>query len=139
MMLKSCCSYCSNDNNQVSGQVEPVIIIGSKGGITFWTLPLSSFVSRPQTVETENMETFGQNGIFSGDFARRTGQGAYPAIGDARDRPARQRHSGAPRGQLAADPAGLRTRTRRSGRCVKTAGEGHSVAWFRDASDLDAA
>ena len=61
-------SYCSNDNNQDSGQVEPVVIVGSKGGVAFWTLSLARLVTRSQTVETKDMETFGQNGVLASDF-----------------------------------------------------------------------
>lgn len=40
------------------GQVQPMIVIRSKGSIAFGALSLSGFISGAETVETEDMEAF---------------------------------------------------------------------------------
>ena len=57
-----------------SSYVESVKVIGAKTGVTLGTLSLSGFIARPQTLETEHVETFGQHRIFLVHFTRRARQ-----------------------------------------------------------------
>ena len=49
-------------------------IVIAKGGVTLGTFPLPRVVSRLQTLETEHVETLGQDGVFLPCVAAWTGQ-----------------------------------------------------------------
>jgi len=51
-------------------QIQSVIVIGSETGVTFGAFPLASFVAGPQAIEAKDVETFGQDGVFSRHLAR---------------------------------------------------------------------
>ena len=44
--------------------IYPMIVIGTKGGITLGALSLAGFVARLQALQAEHMETFGEHCIF---------------------------------------------------------------------------
>ena len=51
-----------------------MIVIGSESGVAFGALPLARLVASPQAVEAKDVETFGEDGVFSRHFARRARQ-----------------------------------------------------------------
>ena len=51
-----------------------MIVIGSESGVAFGALPLARLVARPQAVEAEDVETFGQDGVFPRHLTRRARQ-----------------------------------------------------------------
>ncbi len=57
-----------------SGQVKPVIVFCPKCGVALWTLPLSSFITCFETLQTKDVETLGQYCVLPLHFARRTRQ-----------------------------------------------------------------
>ncbi len=56
------------------GEINAVIVVGSKGGVTLGTLAVSRLVARLQAVEAEDVETFGQDGVLLVRLAGRAGQ-----------------------------------------------------------------
>jgi hypothetical protein len=59
-------------DNNVSGQVESVIVACTKRGVALGTLPLTCDVPSAKAVVAKAMKTLGENSIFAFDFARRT-------------------------------------------------------------------
>ena len=55
-------------------EIESMVIVGPKCSVALGTLSLPRLVSRAQTIEAENVETFGQNRVLAGHLARRTCQ-----------------------------------------------------------------
>lgn len=51
-----------------------MIVVRAESSVTLRTFTLTRFISGLQTVPTKYMKTFGQNGIFTFDFTRWTGQ-----------------------------------------------------------------
>ena len=51
-----------------------MVVVRPEGGIALGALAVPCLVTRLQTVETEDMETLGQNSILLVRFASRTGQ-----------------------------------------------------------------
>ena len=47
-----------------------MIVIGSESGVAFGALPLARLVASPQAVEAKDVETFGEDGVFSRHLAR---------------------------------------------------------------------
>ena len=51
-----------------------MIVVRAKRSVALGTLALSSFVSRLEAFQAENVEALGQNSVFLLDLARRTSQ-----------------------------------------------------------------
>ncbi len=56
------------------GEINAVIVVGSKGGVTLGTLAVSRLVARLQAVEAEDVETLGEDGVLLVRLACRAGK-----------------------------------------------------------------
>ena len=55
-------------NKAVLGQIEAMVVAGSKGGVAFGTLALSGLVARAQAVVAEAVEALGQHCVLALDL-----------------------------------------------------------------------